>query len=131
MKNFLTKFFVVLGVIFFLLIGGGAYVYIADPFGIKPLIQVFKGNAVSSGDNVTVNTVTDKQDNVSGTAVPLNSAQEGALRSLGIDPAALPVITPAMEQCFYDTLGASRAEEIKAGAAPTPLDYFKARSCLQ
>lgn len=131
MKNFLTKFFVILGVIFFLLIVGGAYVYIADPFGIKPLIQVFKTSATLSKDDAPVNTSTNKQDNVSGTSVPLNSAQEDALRTLGIDPATLPVITPVMEQCFYDTLGASRAGEIKAGAAPTPLDYFKARSCLQ
>ncbi|MEK7097401.1 MAG: hypothetical protein AAB906_00970, partial [Patescibacteria group bacterium] len=132
MKNFLKRFFMTLGVIFFLLIIGGAYLYIADPFGIKLFIKTLPGQSVSvPAKSGTDKSATGGTSNATGTAVPLNSAQEEALRALGIDPAAISAITPEVEKCFYAKLGSARADEIKAGAAPTPFDYLKAGSCLQ
>ena len=126
MKNFLNTFFVTLGVIFFLLIIVTGYVYVADPFEIKPLIKTFTSqrSAQTSG-TAGQNGMTDKNP-------LLNREQEKAFEAIGIDPSALPSqITPAMEACFYEKLGAARASEIKAGAAPTATDYFIARACLQ
>jgi ketosteroid isomerase-like protein len=61
----------------------------------------------------------------------LNSAQEGALKAIGIDPKSIPTsITPAQEQCFIEKLGAARVEEMKNGAVPTAGDVFNAGFCL-
>jgi hypothetical protein len=63
--------------------------------------------------------------------LPLSSAQQAALEFVGIDPATLPTtITPEQENCFIEAIGAARVEEIKAGAAPTPLEIFAGRGCL-
>jgi hypothetical protein len=39
MKNFLNAFFLVLGVIFFIIILFGIYFYVADPMNLKPLLS--------------------------------------------------------------------------------------------
>ncbi len=101
-------------------IAAGTYLYVADPLGLKPLFL--------TPIPFTINT----------NAVPpttsnplLTPSQVATLEKLGIDPAKLPTtITPAMETCFVNALGAARVNEIKGGAAPTPLDLFKAKSCL-
>lgn len=118
-----------LGVIFFILIIAGVYLYVADPFEIKPLVKSLVGQAVPTAQTTAAtkqsgNTVVDKNP-------LLSPAQEQALEKVGIDPTTLPSkITPTMEQCFYSKLGTKRAEEIKGGAEPTAADYFVARSCL-
>ncbi len=123
MKKFLQIFFITLGVIFFLLILGGAYLYIADPYEIRPIIASFT-NKPSQTDTQPTGTNIDKNPLLSPT-------QEKALEKIGIDPATLPsAITPAMEACFYQKLGTNRANEIKNGAQPTASDYFTARACF-
>ena len=123
MKKFLQIFFMVLGVIFFLLILAGIYFYVADPYGIKPIIKSLSGQS-ESAPKQSGSTTADKNP-------LLSPAQEQALQKIGIDPATLPSkITPAMETCFYTKLGATRANEIKNGSQPTAADYFAARTCL-
>lgn len=63
---------------------------------------------------------------------PLLSAdQETALMDLGVDVSQLPTeITPAMQECFVEKLGAERAEELVAGATPSAMDLLKAGSCI-
>ncbi|MSU75628.1 MAG: hypothetical protein EXS55_03885 [Candidatus Magasanikbacteria bacterium] len=123
MKKFLQIFFITLGVIFFVLIVAGVYLYVADPYGIKPLIKSFTGGSES--------TVTSAGSPASKTNPLLTPAQNQTLKAVGIDPTTLPSkITPEMEQCFYAKLGATRANEIKNGAEPTMSDYFTARSCF-
>jgi len=125
--HFLKTFFTTLGVIFFLTLLTGAYLYIADPFELKPLIKTLIGQPAEQVSDTTVESDTSPSDK----NALLSPEQEKAAEALGIDPAALPSeITPAMEQCFYEKLGAERANEIKAGAEPTATDYFKARTCL-
>ncbi|MFA6105367.1 MAG: hypothetical protein WC725_02080 [Patescibacteria group bacterium] len=123
MKKFLEIFFITLGVIFFLIIIVGVYLFVADPYGIKPFIKTFTSPATST---------TTKAGTTTTVKNPLiNAQQEAALKAVGIDPAKLPTtITPAMEACFTAALGAQRVAEIKAGAAPTPVDMFKAKGCL-
>lgn len=123
MKKFLQIFFTTLGVIFFILLVAGVYLYVADPYGIKPLIRSLTGQSATTTKN-TDSTTADKNP-------LLSPAQEQALEKIGIDPATLPTkITPAMQACFYGKLGAARANEIKNGAQPTMNDYFIARSCF-
>ncbi|TSC84697.1 MAG: Uncharacterized protein G01um101413_81 [Parcubacteria group bacterium Gr01-1014_13] len=122
MKKFLQIFFTTLGVIFFILLVVGAYLYITDPYGIKPIIKSLTGQPAST---------TKESGNTTDKNPLLSPTQEKALEKIGIDPATLPTtITPAMKQCFYAKLGDKRANEIKAGAQPTAADYFAARSCF-
>ncbi|MDO8499400.1 MAG: hypothetical protein Q7S66_01950 [bacterium] len=123
MKKFLQIFFMILGIIFFIIILAGIYLYIADPFEIKPFIKGLISQSAPASKQTGVNAV-DKNP-------LLTPAQEQTLEKIGIDPATLPTkITPAMEACFYDKLGDKRADEIKNGVTPTAADYFTARSCM-
>jgi hypothetical protein len=121
MKTFLKFFFIILGVIFFIIIIIGVYLYVADPFEIKPLIKSLTEQPTTvdtKKDTNKTTTVTDKNSH-------LSPAQEQVLEKIGVDPATIPTsITPAMEDCFYTQLGSKRADEIKNGAEPTASDYF-------
>lgn len=138
MKRFLQTFFMVLGIIFFILILGGAYLYVADPFNIKPLLKILTAATAPAAPANTPEAPGASVEVKKSTTFPaptknplLTPTQEQALEKAGINPAALPTqITPAMAQCFYEKLGAHRANEIKAGAAPSLADYVAARSCL-
>ncbi len=122
MKKFLQIFFMALGVIFFLLLAAGVYLYVADPYGIKPIIKSLTGQSAPA---------TKESGNTADKNPLLSPTQEKALETIGINPANLPSkITPAMETCFYAKLGTARANELKNGAEPTAADYFAARSCL-
>lgn len=123
MKKFLQIFFMTLGVIFFILLIVGTYLFVADPFGIKPILKILTAQSAPAAKQ-TSSPTTDKNPLLSPT-------QEQALQKIGIDPASLPTtITPTMEACFYSKLGTTRATEIKNGSAITASDYFAARSCL-
>jgi len=132
MKKFFTIFFVTLGIIFFLIICAGVYLYVADPFEIRPLIDGLRMTSEQT-EQTTETTDTPEQTatNTTDKNPLLSASQEQALEKVGIDPAALPTeISPEMEACAYQKLGEKRAEELKNGAAPTINDYFAARSCL-
>jgi hypothetical protein len=129
MKKLLTYFFVTLGIIFFMILCAGAYVWFADPFEIRPLVSMLLG----SSTNIPVDTI---QTQGGASQVDKNPAlsptQESALESIGVDPAKLPsTITPEMEICFTEKLGSTRVSEIKGGDSPTPTEVFTARSCYE
>ena len=125
MKKLITYFFVVLGVIFFILICAGSYVWFADPFEIRPFIKML------TSDETTADAAGADQEGVDKNA-GLSQAQESALESIGINPANLPSsITPAMEVCFTEKLGVSRVAEIKGGEQPTPAEVFATRACYE
>lgn len=128
----LNYFFVVLGVLFFILILIGVYLFTVDPFGIKPLLGNL-GISPSSAVNMIVGKKTEPATSGTTTKNPLiTSEQEKTLQSMGIDTAKLPTeITPAMENCFVQKLGAQRAKEIESGSAITPMDFLKASSCIK
>lgn len=113
-------FFVTLGVIFFILILIGLYLYIADPWGIKPFLSSM------SSDTVMV----DETGEVDSHPM-LNESQEKALETVGINPAELPSeITSEQEACFIEVLGEARVAEIVAGDSPTALEIIKAKACI-
>lgn len=126
MKKFLNIFFVVLGVIFFVLIIAGAVMYFADPFGLREAFgPAVMQQANSSGTDTNAASAGDKNPALSAT-------QEKALETFGIDPAAVPTsITPEQEACFVSILGEARVAEIKAGGIPTPAEYYRAKGCVQ
>ena len=120
MKKFLTFFFVTLGVIFFVLICAGAYVWVTDTYGIRSLVGVFTGMDV----DITPSAV-DKNP-------MLSPVQEAALEQAGIDPATVPTtISADQEACATAKLGAARVAEIQAGDVPTPLEIATASECFQ
>ncbi len=133
MKKILTYFFVVLGVIFFILIVGVAYLWFADPFGVRPLIEIALSpssqneSVLLEGENTGTSTGEVSQDKNPA----LSPTQEQALEKIGIDPAKLPSsITPEMEKCFIEKLGILRVGEIKNGATPTPTEVFSTLPCV-
>lgn len=133
MKKFLTSFFVVLGVLFFMLILAGIYLYVADPLEIKPAVKALielRSSAPVSPAAVNGNE-TGSTDVVEDKHPLLTAQQEATLEKVGIDPAALPTeVTPEMQTCAYEKLGEARAKELLAGAEPTAADLLKASSCL-
>lgn len=121
LKKLLNYFFVTLGIIFFLILLGLAYLWFADPFGVRPLIATFT-NPTTEPQTEQTNT-TDKHPT-------LSEEQEQALESIGVNPEALPsTITPEMEACFTALLGEARVAEIKGGASPSPLEVLKTKEC--
>jgi hypothetical protein len=126
MKKIFTYFFVTLGVIFFIFLCATAYVWFADPFGIRPIIKmIIKNDSETSIEKDTAISEVDKNP-------ALSPDQEKALETIGIDPAKIPsTITPEMETCFTDKLGAPRVLEIKNGSTPTPAEIFLARNCYE
>jgi len=137
MKKLFTYFFVTLGVIFFVLLCVGSYIWLADPFHIRPLFDVLFSNPNPSQslveqqkeNDATVPTLQTKEEDKNPA---LSEEQEKALEKIGVDPAKLPTtITPEMESCFVEKLGVVRVTEIQQGATPTPTEFFTARECLE
>lgn len=119
MKKFIKWFFLVLGVIFFLILIAVGYIFITDTFGIRTLLT---GNSSSVTDG---GSQTDKNP-------LLSESQEQVLEKIGVDPAKLPTtITPEMAACFETKLGKERTDEIVNGDSPTAEDYLKAQSCIK
>ena len=136
MKKFFSGFFIALGVIFFILILVGTYLFVADPYNIKPLLFGTETNTPAQNQQTT-NTTSDTTNNTPtrGQAPDknpaLNQNQEAALEAVGIDPTNIPSqVSPEQETCFEDTIGGARVEAIKAGDTPTASEIFAARNCL-
>ncbi|HZJ42088.1 MAG TPA: hypothetical protein VFD51_03750 [Patescibacteria group bacterium] len=118
----LNVFFVFLGVIFFLIIVALSYLWIADPFNIKPMFMTTEdsiGNEYEDSANIDAHPL-------------LNDSQESMLKSAGINPASLPrEITPELEACVVDKIGEARTREIVAGATPSVSEVIQAQTCLK
>ncbi len=135
MLKLLNIIFVIFGGVFLLQILFLAYVWFADPFGLRPLFESVLVTTAESPENTTSSGV-EASSAVTATKADKNPnltpAQEDALVLIGIDPAGLPdTITPEQYSCFVRVLGEARVAEIQAGGAPTPIEIFKAKECLQ
>ena len=108
MKKFFTVFFVILGVIFFIMLLAGGYMFLSS------------GSGSSEDTGVTV----DKNP-------MLSESQEKTLETFGINPANVPSeISPEQEKCFEDAIGEDRVAEIKAGDSPTATEFYKSKNCI-
>ncbi len=144
MKTFFTRFFVTLGVIFFILICAGAYIWFADPFQIRPLVNMLWGHPaaqttpVPGGDTGAIPATSDTPATTGTTGTSASPAPSGmttdqasALKNIGIDPTTfVQNLTPTQLVCFTEKLGAARVAEIKAGAVPSASEVLTARACL-
>ncbi len=143
LKKIITWFFLSLGVIFFGLILLAAYLWFADPWGIKPFIMQDRVDSAQSnrvvpvvtditpGEVSTKSTTSAAVNDVNDKHPALTSGQEDALELIGVDPSVLPnEITAEQEACFATKLGAERVAAIKAGATPEVLEIFKAKECM-
>ena len=134
-----------MGIVFTLVLGGLAYIVIADPFNIRPIITflLFPPTAATVPVSTespqpagldTIATTTGRV--VKPATVPTATSgptpdQSAALESVGIDPrTAIDAITVTQLECFVSILGASRVAEIKAGAVPSATEFMSVRSCL-
>ncbi len=135
----------VLGGLFILELLGIVYLVIADPFHVRPLMQVLwqSEKTQSAPIPTSVDTPSSAPTSVKTGTAPaavspavsatpvsapaMTAAQTKALQSVGIDP---NTITPAQLSCFTSILGVTRVAEIKAGAMPTSGEFFSVRSCL-
>lgn len=134
MKNAIAWFFYLLGVIFFLLILAGVYIYVADPFGLNALLTVPAmptiEEKVAPREKFTPDTST-VQDVPADKHPALTPTQERVLETVGIDPSTLPAsVTDTQKQCLINAVGEARANEIKAGALPTVSELVRAQACL-
>lgn len=120
-------------VVTFILTLGGLALYVAksNPYNVQAcIISGFLGGSGGAASGAS------GSPSVSGGGADydhplLNDSQEQMLQGAGIDPATLPTeISPEMEACFKEKLGAQRVLEIMQGATPGPLDLLKAKSCL-
>lgn len=85
----------------------------------------------SNTDSKVWKNTTNNEESSEDSNPLLNESQESNLELIGVDPSSLPSeITPAMQICFVEKLGAKRAQEIADGDSPTPADYLKAKACL-
>lgn len=121
MNKILKGVLITLGVIFLAFIIAIVLFIIFDPLNLRPLLSSYMAKP-ETGSSTTA----------TGDKNPLlNDTQEKFLESVGVDVSSLPTeITPEMEACFAQTLGADRVQEIKNGSAPNPIDFFKAKDCL-
>ena len=136
MKQIFTQIFVSLGVIFLMLIIVGVYFFITDPYNLKSLI--FGSGPTKNAPRVIDTENTTTRDTTGGTSdtmttggFQLSEAQKQALISFGIDPTAVPSsLSAEQETCFINAFGEGRVTEIKAGAVPNAMEFFKAKTCI-
>lgn len=116
----LNIFFVFLGVVFAIIIAAAIWFYITDPLNLRPIIEpLFFGDKSASLEGII------------GENPYLTGDQEQILDSIGVNFENLPSqITPQMETCFAEKLGAKRISEFQAGASPSLTDFLKVKSCL-
>lgn len=132
--KWIYRFFVVLGVIFFLILIGLGYFVIADPLNLRPvLMSLYNSNQeMSEGETGTVNGSIEASSDVPGTNTGvMTDKQEQALQAVGISPEAVPAqFTPEQIECFVKILGEERVNDIKAGDTPTAAEFFQAKDCV-
>ena len=140
----------VFGGLFLLQLLGLGYLYIYDPFDLRPpyvtddMVQVPPSSSTTSviPETLTPDTKTETEIETTKHAevtspAPLSGpsltpGQENALRFIGIDPNTLPTeITETQRACFERALGEARVAEIVAGATPSVIELFSAQSCLE
>ncbi|MFH1667510.1 MAG: hypothetical protein ABH884_00595 [Candidatus Komeilibacteria bacterium] len=121
MKKFFKGLLICFGILFIIEIIAIAYLWFADPFDLRKYLEF--------GATLAMPSVTSTQNDTGSNSV-MNSAQEAALDSFGIDASVVQNIDAATQKCLTDAVGQARAKEIIDGAAPNAVDFFKAKDCL-
>ncbi len=133
MNKFFNSVFIGLGVVFLTLVLLLGYMFIADPFGLKPLIfgTSIEMQTTKTYTMETPTTNTEVSAETATAGFELSNAQKQALISLGIDPAMVPsYVSATQEECFVSVLGEARVGEIRAGAVPNGVEFLRAKACI-
>lgn len=135
--SFIQRFFMIFGIFCFILfiglIAAGSYLWIKDPFGIKPLISSVKEmNTFGDQSNAVTTTDTPSAADANTPSSLLTQEQKKLLNAAGININNLPKeITPELKTCAETKLGKERVAALKAGAQPTLSDLLAAKACIQ
>ena len=131
-SQFVSTFFVTLGIIFIVVLALLAYFVIADPLELRPLIFGESESRIEEPaprESELSGTVVSREENA--TEFTLSASQRDALSGYGIDPASIPtVISPLQVLCFEEKLGVVRVGEIRNGAVPSTFEFFEMKTCL-
>jgi hypothetical protein len=126
MNKYVNAAFVTLGIVFLalILIAAGAYLALNyTSFG--------GGTSALSGTEQSNNTNKSTSDGSGASTFTMSEEQRQAIAAFGIDPSTIPTtITAEQEACFVGKLGQARVDEIKDGAVPGTMDFFKVKSCI-
>ncbi len=113
-----------------------AVIFVFNLFDLRTKLVGAIANSYLSG-STTDNTSLIEDADTSGDATPndqpslLNEDQAKTLEEYGVDVSQLPsTISPEMEACFVEKLGADRTQEIAGGDSPTATEIVTARNCL-
>jgi len=140
MKKILNIIFVTLGIIFLLLIILIVCFFVFDLLNLKPFLSNMFTDKEIDFLIPTAPTTTKTGETTKATTTEetndkhplLSENQEKILETFGVDVSTLPSeLTPEMEECFIEKLGEQTVNEIIGGATPNPIDFFKAKSCLE
>lgn len=128
MKKILNIFFVLLGVIFFVILLLLGYLYFTTN-----LFQFVTGGGYEEADSTEM--IDTSTSTTAGSAEEkdtlLSSSQAEALEIIGIDPTIVPAkFTDKQIECFEKLLGTERVAEIKAGSSPTIAEALVGKGCL-
>lgn len=127
--TFFQRFFMLFGIFCFIvliaLIALGGYLWVKDPFGLKPLL-------VPQEMNTATSTISSKStSSESGIKSLLTPEQQKLLNAAGVDVDKLPKeITPELKACAEGSLGKERLNALKAGAQPTLADLLQVKKCV-
>jgi len=122
MKQVTVNILAALGVLFIMLIIVVSAFVIADPYELRPLIF----GSPSTGATYS----SPRSEDASGEFY-LSDQQKQALINFGIDPSVVPSqISAEQESCFVNVLGEGRVGEIKNGAVPSAVEFYKAKACI-
>lgn len=86
-------------------------------------------DAARASTSTAAASTTPVTNDLRASELPLTPAQRKLAESLGLDPAQI-VISDALIACVREKLGASRYEQILAGATPSLLESAKLLACL-
>lgn len=121
----------------FLLISGGLLViallivvsvFLYLSFQIK-VEQPALGNSSTTVSITEAGQVEADNETIPLRDLPISDSQQKVLETVGVDVDTF-VITPAMQNCAVEKLGAKRMVELIAGAAPTALETAKLLPCI-
>jgi hypothetical protein len=131
MKKFFIGLFVVMGVLFLLQMLALTYLFVVDPYNLKPILFPSERTPVStSASDTNGATITDEVEGSVAEPSGVNAAQAEAMSSVGLDASAVQSFTPEQIACFEALLGAPRVAEIKSGAVPTIGEFYTVRGCM-
>lgn len=92
------------------------------------LVPSSDGDGAASSAEVVSEESTVPPEGIPLSSLPLSDGQKSTLETMGVDVETF-VITPAMQLCAEEKLGAARMEEIINGAEPGFLEATKLISC--